>query len=62
MEVELLRLDLETDTPELVKLGRKEIKEIGRQSAKSIEDGVLGVYRYDIAIKKTGCLSTEQGS
>ncbi|KAI0381122.1 hypothetical protein F5Y04DRAFT_84312 [Hypomontagnella monticulosa] len=54
VEVELLRLDLETDTPELMKLSRKEIREIGKQSAKSIEDGILGVYRYDIAVKKPG--------
>ncbi|KAI0836163.1 hypothetical protein F5Y06DRAFT_305477 [Hypoxylon sp. FL0890] len=54
VEVELLRFDLESDSREVLKLNRKEIKEIGKQSTRSIEDGTLGIYRYDIAIKKPG--------
>lgn len=37
-----------------MKLSRKEIREIGKQSARSIEDGNLGIYRYDILLKKPG--------
>ncbi|KAI1135456.1 hypothetical protein F5Y05DRAFT_171852 [Hypoxylon sp. FL0543] len=54
VDVELLRFDLESDSREVLKLNRKEIKEIGKQSTRSIEDGTLGIYRYDIAIKKPG--------
>ncbi|KAI0844875.1 hypothetical protein F5Y00DRAFT_185177 [Daldinia vernicosa] len=54
VEVELLRFDLESDSQEVLKLSRKEIREISKQSARSVEDGALGIYRYDIAIKKPG--------
>ncbi|CAJ2508575.1 Uu.00g136010.m01.CDS01 [Anthostomella pinea] len=54
VEVELIRFHLETNAEEIVKLGRREIKEIGRQSATSLEDGTLGSYKYDLLIKKPG--------
>ncbi|KAI1773753.1 hypothetical protein F4818DRAFT_100689 [Hypoxylon cercidicola] len=54
IDVELLRFDLDTNAQEVVKLSRKEIREIGKQSARSIEDGNLGIYRYDISLKKSG--------
>ncbi|KAI1105423.1 hypothetical protein F4804DRAFT_304347 [Jackrogersella minutella] len=54
VDVELLRFDLETDAQEVVRLNRKEIREIGKQSARTIEDGSLGIYRYDISLKKPG--------
>ncbi|OTA96003.1 hypothetical protein M434DRAFT_161378 [Hypoxylon sp. CO27-5] len=54
VEVELLRFDLDTDSREVLRLSRKEIKEIGKQSTRSIEDGTLGIYRYNIGIKKPG--------
>ncbi|KAI1458522.1 hypothetical protein F4805DRAFT_115523 [Annulohypoxylon moriforme] len=54
VDVELIRFDLESDNQEVVKLSRKEIKEIGKQSTRSIEDGSLGIYRYDITLKKPG--------
>ncbi|OTB02381.1 hypothetical protein M426DRAFT_322652 [Hypoxylon sp. CI-4A] len=54
VEVELMRFDLESDSQEVVKLGRRDIKEIAKQSSRSIEDGVLGIYRYDIHLKKPG--------
>ncbi|KAL7620035.1 hypothetical protein AAE478_010584 [Parahypoxylon ruwenzoriense] len=54
VEVELVRFDLETNSQEVVKLSKREIKEIGRQSAKSIEDGNLGLYKYDVPLKKPG--------
>ncbi|KAI1804670.1 hypothetical protein F4811DRAFT_519404 [Daldinia bambusicola] len=54
VEVELIRFDLESDSQEVLKLNRKEIKEIAKQSARSVDDGTLGIYRYDIGIKKPG--------
>lgn len=54
IEVELLRFDLDTDSQEVVKLGRRDIREIGKQSARSVEDGSLGIYRYDVSLKKPG--------
>ncbi|KAI1438141.1 hypothetical protein GGR50DRAFT_691610 [Xylaria sp. CBS 124048] len=54
VEVELVRFDLETNAQETVKLGRKEIKEIGRQATTSMEDGVVGAYKYDLTLKKPG--------
>ncbi|XXH01106.1 hypothetical protein Hte_007457 [Hypoxylon texense] len=54
IDVELTRFDLDTNAQEVVKLSRKEIREIGKQSARSIEDGNLGIYRYDILLKKPG--------
>ncbi|KAI1763697.1 hypothetical protein GGR53DRAFT_358038 [Hypoxylon sp. FL1150] len=54
IDVELMRFDLDTNAQEAVKLSRKEIREIGKQSARSIEDGNLGIYRYDIPLKKPG--------
>ncbi|KAI2627533.1 hypothetical protein GGR54DRAFT_589363 [Hypoxylon sp. NC1633] len=54
VDVELVRFDLESDSREIVKLSRKDIKEIGKQSTRSVEDGNLGLYRYDITLKKPG--------
>ncbi|KAI0893186.1 hypothetical protein F4806DRAFT_212558 [Annulohypoxylon nitens] len=54
VEVELIRFDLESDNQEVVKLSRKEIKEIGRQSTRAVEDGSLGIYRYNMILKKSG--------
>lgn len=54
IEVELLRFDLETNAQEVVKLGRKEIKEISKQSATCIEDGLVTTYKYGVALKKPG--------
>ncbi|KAI2634476.1 hypothetical protein GGS21DRAFT_104520 [Xylaria nigripes] len=54
VEVELVRFDLDTNAQESVKLGRKEIKEISRQASSYVEDGVVGAYRYDVALKKPG--------
>ncbi|KAI5859919.1 hypothetical protein GGS23DRAFT_254082 [Durotheca rogersii] len=54
VDVELIRFDLETNSQEILRLGRREIREIAKQSAKSIEDGNLGLYRYDVALKKPG--------
>ncbi|KAI0453934.1 hypothetical protein F5B21DRAFT_265687 [Xylaria acuta] len=54
IEVELVRFDLDTNAPELVKLSRKEIKEISRQSATCMEDGLVTTYKYEVALKKPG--------
>lgn len=54
IDVELVRFDLDSNSQEVVKLSRKEIREIGKQSTRSIEDGNLGIYKYDVALKKTG--------
>ncbi|RYC62186.1 hypothetical protein CHU98_g4028 [Xylaria longipes] len=54
IEVELVRFDLDTNAQELVKLGRKEIKEINRQSAACMEDGLVTTYKYEVALKKPG--------
>ncbi|TGJ78565.1 hypothetical protein E0Z10_g10199 [Xylaria hypoxylon] len=54
IEVELIRFDLDTNAPEIVKLGRKEIKEITRQSTTCMEDGLVTTYRYNLALKKPG--------
>ncbi|KAI0542401.1 hypothetical protein GGR58DRAFT_452163 [Xylaria digitata] len=54
IEVELVRYDLDTNAPEIVKLGRKEIKEISRQSTTCMEDGLVTTYKYDMTLKKSG--------
>ncbi|KAI0023491.1 hypothetical protein F4780DRAFT_729991 [Xylariomycetidae sp. FL0641] len=54
IEVELLRYDLDTNNEETVKLGKRELKEIGKQAAKCKEDGVLGYYKHDWPVKKPG--------
>ncbi|KAI0157076.1 hypothetical protein GGR52DRAFT_577078 [Hypoxylon sp. FL1284] len=54
VEVELVRFDLDTNAQDIVKLSRKEIREIGKQSTRSIEDGNLGIYKYDVPLKKPG--------
>ncbi|KAI8627586.1 hypothetical protein F5Y19DRAFT_442116 [Xylariaceae sp. FL1651] len=54
VEVELVRFDLETNAEEVVKLTRKEIKEISKQSAKCVEDGLVTTYKYDLTLKKPG--------
>ncbi|KAI0474982.1 hypothetical protein GGR56DRAFT_489133 [Xylariaceae sp. FL0804] len=54
VEVELIRYDLDTNAREIVKLGRKEIKEIGKQAAKCEEGGAPGTYQYDVTLKKSG--------
>ncbi|KAI1319580.1 hypothetical protein F5Y16DRAFT_97189 [Xylariaceae sp. FL0255] len=53
-EVELLRFDLETNADEVVKLSRREIKEINKEAAKCVEDGIVTSYRYDVTLKKPG--------
>ncbi|KAI0104222.1 hypothetical protein GGR51DRAFT_561031 [Nemania sp. FL0031] len=54
VEVELVRYDLETNAQELVKLGRRDIKEIARQSTSGLVDGLVTSYKYDVALKKPG--------
>ncbi|KAI0969145.1 hypothetical protein F4678DRAFT_441103 [Xylaria arbuscula] len=54
IEVELERFDLDTNAQEIVKLGRKDIKEIARQSTTCMEDGVVTTYKYNVALKKPG--------
>ncbi|KAI1385233.1 uncharacterized protein F4822DRAFT_412472 [Hypoxylon trugodes] len=55
VEVELTRFDLESDARDIVRLSRKELKDIARHSIRATdEDGVLGLYRYDIVLKKPG--------
>ncbi|KAI1082593.1 hypothetical protein F5B20DRAFT_578263 [Whalleya microplaca] len=54
VEVELLRFDLDTNFEEVVKLSRKEIKEISKESAKCLEEGPLGTYKYNVALRKPG--------
>ncbi|KAI3339338.1 hypothetical protein F4824DRAFT_498603 [Ustulina deusta] len=54
IEVELVRFDLDTNAPEVVKLGRKDIKEIARQSTTCMEDGIVTTYKYDVTLKKPG--------
>lgn len=53
-EVELLRIDLETNAEEVVKLSKSQIREIDRQAKKITEDGATTSYRYDVPIKKVG--------
>ncbi|KAI1826329.1 hypothetical protein F4861DRAFT_102351 [Xylaria intraflava] len=54
VEVELVRFDLDTNIQESVKLGSREIREISRHATASMEDGVVGAYRYDMTLKKPG--------
>ncbi|KAH9890848.1 hypothetical protein F4778DRAFT_796352 [Xylariomycetidae sp. FL2044] len=55
VEVELVRFDLDRSEDEVVRLGRKELKEIGKEAAKcSSEDGSLMSYKYDLTLKKPG--------
>ncbi|KAI0397499.1 hypothetical protein F5Y17DRAFT_345594 [Xylariaceae sp. FL0594] len=54
IEVELTRFDLETNAQETLKLSRKEIKEIGKLSTSSLEDGLVTTYKYDLNLKKPG--------
>ncbi|KAI1130147.1 hypothetical protein F5Y10DRAFT_236305 [Nemania abortiva] len=54
VEVELVRFDLETNAQELVRLGRRDIKEIAKQSTTCMVDGLVTTYRYDITLKKPG--------
>ncbi|KAI1631130.1 hypothetical protein F4809DRAFT_646711 [Biscogniauxia mediterranea] len=54
VEVEFLRFDLNTNAEEVVKLGRKEIREIAKQHQKCTEDDGPATYRYDVALKKPG--------
>lgn len=54
IEVELTRFDLETNAQEIVKLSRREIKEIGKISTSSMEDGLVTTYKYDLNLKKPG--------
>ncbi|KAH9997453.1 hypothetical protein F4779DRAFT_179035 [Xylariaceae sp. FL0662B] len=54
VEVELSRFDLDTNIEEIVKLSRKEIREIGKESAKCLEDGAVGTYKYGLSLKKPG--------
>ena len=54
IEVELVRFDLETNAQEIVKLGRRDIKEITKQSASCMEDGLVTTYKYDVTLKKPG--------
>ncbi|KAI1150421.1 hypothetical protein F4825DRAFT_426953 [Nemania diffusa] len=54
IEIELARFDLETNAQELVKLSRREIREITRQSTTCMVDGLVTTYRYEVALKKPG--------
>jgi nucleoporin POM152 len=53
-EVELVRIDLETNNEEVVKLSKSQIREIDRQAKKMAEDGGITSYRYDVPVKKVG--------
>ncbi|RYP11475.1 hypothetical protein DL765_007784 [Monosporascus sp. GIB2] len=53
VEVELIRIDLDTNAEEVVKLSRSQIREITKQSKRSADDGD-GAYTYDVPVKKTG--------
>lgn len=54
VEVELVRIDLETNNEEVVKFSRSQIKEIGKLAKKSEEDGITTYYKYDVSVKKVG--------
>ncbi|GAP89866.1 putative nuclear pore protein [Rosellinia necatrix] len=54
IDIEFVRFDLETNAQEIVRLGRRDIREIGKQSTASMEDGIVTAYRYDVALKKPG--------
>ena len=53
VEVELLRIDLETNAEEVVKLTRSQIREINKLHKRSVDDG-YELYTYDFPIKKSG--------
>ncbi|KAI1338100.1 hypothetical protein F5Y15DRAFT_387563 [Xylariaceae sp. FL0016] len=57
VEIELVRYDLDTDAQEILKLGRKDMKEIAKQAAKCDDDGSPGTYQYDLTLKKPGAYS-----
>ena len=54
VEVELLRLDLDSDQQETLKLSRSQLREIERQSKRVTADGVPSVVRFDFPVKKPG--------
>ncbi|KAI0121662.1 hypothetical protein BJ170DRAFT_599836 [Xylariales sp. AK1849] len=53
-EVELVRIDLETNNEEVVKLSKSQIREIDRQAKKITEDGSVTSYKYEVPVKKVG--------
>ncbi|KAH8645652.1 hypothetical protein BX600DRAFT_421221 [Xylariales sp. PMI_506] len=53
-EVELVRIDLETNNEEVIKLSKSQIREIDRQARRIKEDESLTSYRYDVPVKKVG--------
>lgn len=53
VEVELIRVDLETNAEEVLKLSRSQIREIHKQSKRGNDDGEQH-YTYDVPIKKPG--------
>ncbi|KAI1848352.1 hypothetical protein JX265_008868 [Neoarthrinium moseri] len=53
-EVELVRVDLETNSEEVMKLGSSQIREIGKQARKITDDASETSYRYDFPVKKPG--------
>lgn len=59
VEVELIRIDLETNAEEVVKLSRSQIREIHKQSKRGNDDGEQ-YYTYNIPIKKPGVYQLER--
>ncbi|KAK9415913.1 hypothetical protein SUNI508_10042 [Seiridium unicorne] len=53
-EVELIRIDLDTNNEEVIKLSKSQIREIDRQAKKITEDGVATSYKYEVPVKKAG--------
>ncbi|KAK8038017.1 hypothetical protein PG994_014784 [Apiospora phragmitis] len=54
VEVEIMRIDFETNNEEVVKLSRSQIREIEKQARKITEDGSVTSYVYDFPVKKPG--------
>lgn len=54
VEVEIMRIDFETNNEEVVKLSRSQIREIEKQARKITEDGSITSYVYDFPVKKPG--------
>lgn len=53
-EVELIRIDLDTNAEEVVRFSKSQIREIDRQAKKITEDGAVTSYKYDVPVKKSG--------
>lgn len=53
-EIELIRIDLDTNIEEVVKLSKSQIREIDRQARRITEDGIMTSYKYEVPLKKAG--------